>query len=309
VHVSDAGQRVLAAMMEADRVALCGPKGVPDEGRRTVRGGSTASRVVLGGQRIAVRRLRARSLEDGEQALPTFKWAAAADPLHAATLAAIAAGVSTRRYAATQEPVPAVHRPSAASKSAVSRRFVKLSQEQLKDWLGRRLDGLDLPVVIIQRCQEHKRLNVIEHLPKDMQPSVKRALREAWSAGDDELARRQLTHLAGSLQARHPGAAASLREGLEETLTVQALGMTGALYRTLRSTNPIENLNGLIAHHTRNVKHWKDGQMVLRWVASALADAATRMRKLRGCAQMKSLLKALDAKAAELNDRPVRKAA
>jgi hypothetical protein len=88
-------------MMEADRIALCGPKGVPDEGRRTVRGGSTTSRVVLGGQRIAVRRLRARSLEDGELALPAFEWAAAADPLDAATLAAIAAGVSTRRYAAT----------------------------------------------------------------------------------------------------------------------------------------------------------------------------------------------------------------
>lgn len=88
---------------------------------------------------------------------------------------------------------------------------------------------------------------------------------------------------AGSLPASHPGAAASLREGLEETLTVQALGMTGALYRTLHSTNPIENLNGLIAHRTRNVKCWKDGYMVLRWVASALANVATRMRKLRGC--------------------------
>jgi transposase-like protein len=385
----NAGQRVLSAMMEADRIALCGPKGVPDEGRRSVRGGSTASRVVLGGQRIAVRRLRARSLEDGELALPAFEWAAAADPLDAATLAAIAAGVSTRRYAATQEPVPAAHRPSAASKSAVSRRFVELSQEQLKDWLGRRLDELDLPVVmidgihfgervvllalgidakgdkhvlglregsteatrvvssllaelidrgldadrmrlwvidgakalrkaivqifgaraLIQRCQEHKRRNVIEHLPRDMHASVSRALRQAWGAGNAALGRRQLWRLAGSLQASHPGAAASLREGLEETLTVQALGMTGALYRTLRSTNPIENLNGLIAHYTRNVKRWKDGQMVLRWVASALADAATRMRKLRGCAQMKSLLKALDAKAAESNDSSTHKAA
>jgi transposase-like protein len=385
----DAGQRVLTAMMEADRTALCGPKGVPDEGRRAVRGGGTRSRVVLGGQRIGVRRLRVRALNDAEPALPSFEWAAAADPLDAATLAAIAAGVSTRRYAATQEPVAHRHRPSAASKSAVSRRFVQLSQEQLEQWLGRRLDDLDLPVVmidgigfgdrvvllalgidakgdkhvlglregsteatrvvaslladlvdrgldadrmrlwvidgakalrkaivqtfgaraLIQRCQEHKRRNVIEHLPKDMQTSVKRALHEAWNAGDAELARRQLSRLAGSLQARHPGAAASLREGLEETLTVQSLGMTGALYRTLRSTNPIENLNGLIAHHTRNVKRWKDGQMVLRWVASALADAATRMRKLRGCAQMKSLLKALDVKAAEINDRQVRKAA
>jgi putative transposase len=145
----EAGQRVLAAMMEADRVALCGAKGVADEGRCAVRGGSTTSRVVLGGQRIGVRRLRARSLDEGELALPTFGWAAAADPLDAATLAAIAAGVSTRRYSATQEPVPAVHRPAAASKSAVSRRFVQLSQEQLDQWLGRSLDDLDLAVVMI----------------------------------------------------------------------------------------------------------------------------------------------------------------
>jgi transposase-like protein len=385
----DAGTRVLAAMMEADRVALCGAKGVPDDDRRAVRGGSTASRVVLGGQRIGVRRLRARSLEQGELTLPTFEWAAAANPLNAATLAAIAAGVSTRRYAATQEPVPDAHRPSAASKSAVSRRFVQLSEQQLNEWLGRRLDALDLPVVMIdgihfrdrvvlvalgidaqgdkhvlglregsteatrvvtslladlvdrgldaermrlwvidggkalrkaivqtfgeralvQRCQEHKRRNVIEHLPREMHAGVNRALRDAWTAGDAALAKRQLQRLASSLQAKHPGAAASLREGLEETLTVHSLGITGTLYRTLRSTNPIENLNGLIAQHTRNVKRWKDGQMVLRWVASALADAAKRMRKLRGCGQMRSLLEALDAKAAELDKRSMRKAA
>ncbi|MCZ8112560.1 MAG: IS1634 family transposase, partial [Rubrivivax sp.] len=83
----DAGQKVLAALMESDRIALCGPKGVPDAQRRAVRGGSTASQVVLGGQRIAVRRPRARSLSDGELALPSFEWAASGDPLDAATLA------------------------------------------------------------------------------------------------------------------------------------------------------------------------------------------------------------------------------
>lgn len=385
----DAGQKVLAAMMEADRIALCGPKGVPDAARRAVRGGSTASQVVLGGQRIAVRRPRARSVTDGELALRSFAWAACADPLDAATMAAIAAGVSTRRYAGTQEPVPAAHRPRAASRSAVSRRFVQLSQEQLAQWLARPLGDLDLPVVMIdgihfrdrvillalgidgsghkhvlglregsteatrvvaalladlvergldaqrtrlwvidggkalrraivqtfgacalvQRCQEHKRRNVLEHLPEDMHASVKRALKDAWSASDADLARKQLGRLASSLQARHPGAAASLREGLEETLTAQALGITGALYRTLRSTNPIENLNGSVAHYCRNVKRWGDGQMVLRWVASALSDAATRMRKLRGCAQMRTLLKALDARRPESNNGSVLKAA
>jgi len=385
----DAGQKVLAAMMEADRIALCGPKGVPDAARRAVRGGTTASQVVLGGQRIAVRRPRARSMTDGELALRSFEWAAGGDPLDAATLAAIAAGVSTRRYASTQEPVAAVHRPCAASKSAVSRRFVQLSHEQLAHWLARPVGDLDLPVVmidgihfrdrvillalgidaqgnkhvlglregsteatrvvasllsdlverglhaqrmrlwvidggkalrkaivqtfgacaLIQRCQEHKRRNVLEHLPEDAHTGVKRALKDAWSVSDAELARKQLSRLASSLQARHPGAAASLREGLEETLTVQALGITGALQRTLRTTNPIENLNGSVAHYCRNVKRWGDGQMVLRWVASALSDAATRMRKLRGCGQMRTLLKALDARRPDNDNGAVLKAA
>ena len=162
---------------------------------------------------------------------------------------------------------------------------------------------------LIQRCQEHKRRNVLEHLPEDMHASVKRTLKDAWTASDADLGRRQLQRLASSLQGKHPGAAASLREGLDETLTVQALGITGALYRTLRTTNPIENLNGSVAHYSRNVKRWGDGQMVLRWVASALSDAATRMRKLRGCGQMRTLLKALDGRRPESDNGAVLKAA
>lgn len=82
----DAGQQVLSALMKADRVTPCGPKGVPDAGRRAVCGGSTASQIVLGGRRIAVRRPRARSRGDGELALPSFEWAAGCNPLVAATL-------------------------------------------------------------------------------------------------------------------------------------------------------------------------------------------------------------------------------
>jgi hypothetical protein len=86
-----------------------------------------------------------------------------------------------------------------------------------------------------------------------------------------------------------------VREGLEETLTLQGLGIDGALYRTLRTTNPVENLNGLIADYTHNVKRWRDGQMVLRWVAGALSDARDRFRALRGFRQMPKLIAALKA--------------
>lgn len=152
---------------------------------------------------------------------------------------------------------------------------------------------------LVQRCQEHKRRNVIEHLPKQMHASVGRVLRDAWKSTNTDLAKKQLKRLATSIEAEHPGAAASLREGLEETLTVQSLGITGALYRTLRTTNPIENLNGSIAHYTRNVKRWRDGQMTLRWLARALDDAKDRFRKLRGHRDMKPLIQALDNRISE----------
>jgi hypothetical protein len=87
------------------------------------------------------------------------------------------------------------------------------------------------------------------------------------------------------------------------------MGVPEALYRTLRTTNPIENLNGLVAHYARNVKRWKDGKMTLRWVASALNDAATRFRKLRGHAGMRALDKALRSRApADLPDTELKAA-
>jgi transposase-like protein len=386
----DSGRQVLAKMMELDRVALCGVKGMPDARRRAVRGGHTTSQAMRAGQCIRIRRPRARRLDVGELELPSFVWAVGADPLNAVTLAAIAAGVSTRRDASTQDRLPEPEADIATSKSAVSRRFVALSQQQLEQWLTRRIDDLDLAAVMIdgihfrserivlvalgidteghkhilglhegsteaarvvkklladliergldasrmrlwvidggkalrraivelfgatalvQRCQEHKRRNVIEHLPEAMHAGVNRAMRQAYDAKDVGLARRQLQRLAGSLQERHPGAAASLREGLEETLTAQQLGLSGALYRTLRATNPIENLNGLVAQYTHHVKRWKDGAMTLRWIASALVDASGRFRKLRGLASMKTFSKALQQRAPADLDDTERKAA
>lgn len=101
----------------------------------------------------------------------------------------------------------------------------------------------------------------------------------------------------------HPGAAGALREGLDETLTLQRLGATGALYRTLRSTNAIENLNGLVGHFTRNVRRWRDGQMVERWVAAGILEAQTRFRRLRGYRDLRHLFAALDRQVTQLDNR------
>lgn len=370
----NAGKAVLAKMMEAERTALCGPKGVPDPARTAYRGGYARTSVVFGGRRVAIRRPRARAVQAKELSLPSFEWATQCDPINAATLSAIAAGVSTRRYGGTLDALPQseLQSSSSVSKSAVSRRFVALSAEQLSQWLSGRIEaelsavmidaihfrdrvvllalgfdaqgkkhvlglwegttektavvrallsnlierGLspDTPRLwiidggkalrrailevfgasaLVQRCQEHKRRNVLEHLPEELHTSVGRVMKDAWHSKDPVLARCQLERLANSLAKPHPGAAASLREGLDETLTLIRLGVEDALYKTLRTTNPIENLNGRIAAHTRNVNRWRDGQMVLRWIAASLNEARRGFRAVRGYRDMKRLAAAL----------------
>ena len=142
------GLQVLEAMMEADRAVLCGPKGRHQVERPAWRGGSVESPVTLGGRQVEVPRLRVRSAA-GEVPLVSFQWAAVTDPLDEHTLAAVAAGVSTRRYADTLDPVPADVTERATSSSAVSRRFVALSTKRLEAFLGRSLGELDLRVVCI----------------------------------------------------------------------------------------------------------------------------------------------------------------
>lgn len=155
-------------------------------------------------------------------------------------------------------------------------------------------------LAVIQRCQVHKERNVLDHLPDAIKGGTRRAMRNAYGCPDAALAERQLWRLARSLEREHPGAAASLREGLQETLTVSRLRLSGALYRSLRSTNPIENLNGAVAHFAHNVRRWRDGEMIVRWVATAVREAEKKFRRLRGYKEMPLLLAALDAHADSL---------
>jgi putative transposase len=143
----------------------------------------------------------------------------------------------------------------------------------------RQVFGDDGPV---QRCVRHKERNVVEHLPERDREAVKTRLRRAWADDDHERALEQLTRLATELDRAHPGAAASLREGLEETLTVTRLGITGKLKLTLQSTNPIESMISTVRVIHRNVKHWNSGEMCLRWTAAGMLEAETRFRKVAG---------------------------
>jgi putative transposase len=143
----------------------------------------------------------------------------------------------------------------------------------------RQVFGNDVPV---QRCVQHKERNVLDHLPERDRQAIKARLRRAWAESDHDRALEQLNALALELDRAHPGAAASLREGMEETLTVIRLGITGKLKHTLQSTNPIESMISTVRVIHRNVKHWSSGEMCLRWTAAGMLEAETRFRKVQG---------------------------
>jgi putative transposase len=143
----------------------------------------------------------------------------------------------------------------------------------------RQVFGDEVPV---QRCVRHKERNVLELLPERDRPPIKRRLAQAWQEADHAKALDQLKRLAVELEYDHPGAAASLHEGMEETLTVTRLGITGKLKLTLQSTNPCESMIGTVRVIQRNVKNWSSGEMCLRWTAAGMLEAETRFRKVEG---------------------------
>ena len=148
--------------------------------------------------------------------------------------------------------------------------------------------------VPVQRCVRHKERNVLEHLPERDRPAVKARLRRAWKLDDHAAAREQLLQLAGELARSHPGAAASLNEGLEETLTITRLGVRGSLKRTLQSTNPIESMIECVRRTSRNVKRWQHGEMCLRWTAAGMLEAERQFRRIIGYQQLAKLALAVE---------------
>jgi putative transposase len=154
-------------------------------------------------------------------------------------------------------------------------------------------DVFDHPVV--QRCQLHKLRNVTDRLPDALASTVAKRMRVAYHILDPLVAEAELEALARSLERAHPGAAASLREGLTETLTITRLGVPPILARTLRSTNTIESMIEICRDHAANVKRWQDGQMVLRWIAAGMGEARKQFRRVNGHLHLPALRAALDA--------------
>jgi transposase-like protein len=148
---------------------------------------------------------------------------------------------------------------------------------------------------LVQRCQVHKKRNVLEHLPEELKGQVRAVMGQAYACTDYATAKKQLANLARSLAEKAPSAASSLNEGLEETLTVKKLGITGSLARTLETTNPIENLNNGIRRVSGRVKRCRSGSMALRWVAASALEASRGFRRLKGHKSIPRLVAALRA--------------
>ena len=366
------GLGVLAELMEEEVVGVVGVKGKHDPDRAAVRHGHEAGEVTLGGRRLAVERPRVRSCDgQAEVRLATYEHFADRDPLTKVVLEQMLAGVSTRRYRRTQEPVGSeVERAArSTSRSAVSRSFVERTRRSLGELMSRRLDDIRLAVMMIdglelqgrtnvvtlgittegvkiplglwegstenatvatallsdlvergldpgqgilfvidgakalrkairnvfgeapvQRCLRHKERNVTEHLPERDRPIVQQRLRRAWALDDHARALDQLRQLAGELERGNPGAAGSLREGMEETLTLTRLGVDGNLKRTLESTNPCESMIECVRRTSRNVKRWQSGEMALRWTAAGMLEAERQFRRVIGYADLANLV-------------------
>lgn len=146
---------------------------------------------------------------------------------------------------------------------------------------------------VVQRCRVHKQRNVVEHLPEEKQEQAIWRLRAAWAKATPKEAEKELHGIVKWLDGISPMAARSLREGLEETLTLQKLGVNQRLARALSSTNSIESCFARSGSMTQRVKHWRDGRMVLRWSAATLRQAEKGFRRIRGYEHLPQLEEAL----------------
>jgi putative transposase len=147
---------------------------------------------------------------------------------------------------------------------------------------------------VIQRCQVHKKRNVRQHLPQKHWDALSRQLHAAYQETDYDRALAALKTTARWLQRLNPDAAASLREGMEETLTVVRLDVPDLLRRTLATTNPIESAFSVAENVTRRVKCWREGDMRQRWCIAGLLRAESKFRRVKGYRHMPQLLRVLD---------------
>jgi transposase-like protein len=148
---------------------------------------------------------------------------------------------------------------------------------------------------VLQRCQVHKKRNVLSHLPQSEQANIGLAISRAYLEFNYSAALNQLEQIAANLDYRYPDAATSLREGLEETLSVHKLGVPALLRKTISNTNAMESINSTASGFVRRIKRWRDGEMILKHMAAAFSEAEKGLKRVKGYRQIPILRDALFA--------------
>ncbi len=320
------GLGVVHELMELEVDEVVGPKGKHNRDRVAVRHGHDDGSMTLGGRRVAVRRPRIRTAAD-ERELPveSYEYFADRDPLTRAVMDRMLAGVSTRKFAQVGEPVGSeVERASSSTgKTAVSDMFIERTRTALGELMSRRLDDVRLAVMMLDGLEIADRTHVVAlgittdgvKIPLGLwegsteNATLARALlADLVDRGLDPeqailfvidgakalLAEQRLQLLAGELEQTWPDAAGSLREGMDDTLTLMRLGITGKLATTLCSTNPCESMIEIVRSTQRNVKRWQDGDMRKRWTAAGMLVAEQQLRRIIGYRDLATLVIAIE---------------
>ena len=270
---------------------------------------SATSRTFVSGTRAALEELLSRDLSDLELAVAMIDAIELAGMTHVVALGITVDGTKvplSLREGSTENAIVAT-----ALLADLVERGLRLGEQQLYVLDGAKalrkaikdVAGTRAPV---QRCRIHKQRNVLGHLPERERPWVQMKLRRAWNDPDHGAALAALRALATQLERVYPDAAGSLREGLEETLTVTRLGVTGALLRTLSCTNMIESMLSTVRHTQSNVKRWRDGDMRRRWTAAGMAEAQKSFRRVKGHRDLPKLQAAIRH---QLDPTPTKEAA
>jgi transposase-like protein len=369
------GRMVAAGLLEDEVEQLCGGRYVRGPEKRVARRhGGQRGWAMVAGQKVPLERPRVRHTNGDEAQLQVYGLLQNPDNLRGAVLQRIVHGVSARNY----EPVvEKVRRGFGVKRSSVSRHYVRVMADRIREFCERRWDevrfvaimidgksfaremmiavlgvtatgekhmlGLrqgatenaqvckelleslrergvrtDVPTLfvldgakalraavesvwgrnaLIQRCQIHKQRNIKEHLAKGYWPELSRRLGEAYGETDYDRALSLLKKAAVWLEGINPDAAASLREGMEETLTVVRLGVHAKLRQTLSNTNVMESAFSVVEQVTGRVKRWRPGDMRWRWCVAGLLHAEQHFRRVDGYRHIPALLKALERNA------------
>ncbi|HEX2698495.1 MAG TPA: IS256 family transposase [Anaerolineales bacterium] len=354
-----AGLQILRAILENEVTQRVGPPHRPNPSAGCVRWGKQPGYVVFAGQKVPLERPRVRTREGQEVELESYGQLQQDGKLQRSVREGMVAGLSTRNY---RRAVESVLEGYGIEKSSVSRQFVAASGNQLRALCERRLEDLNLVVLMIdgihfggqvlvvalgiaesgekhvlgvwqgatenttvvtglledlvdrgldlrrrylvvidgskalragvervfgeqvevQRCQVHKRRNVKEYLPENCQKDYDRRIRNAYAMNNYADAKAALEKIFRQLERINPSAARSLKEGLEETLTVHRLGVGAVLRRKLSTTNAIESCLSTVQRVARNVKRWREGDQPLRWTATGLLEAEKKFRRIKG---------------------------